>query len=79
MQKKPSALPDHLGYWLRKLSNAVSSSFAGRLARHGVSVPQWVVLRTLFDHETLPLKEIVSRVEVERWRGKRSQWELIFR
>jgi DNA-binding MarR family transcriptional regulator len=66
MPKKPSALPNHLGYWLRKLSNAVSSSFAERLARHDVSVPQWVVLRVLFDHDSLPLKDIVARVEVDQ-------------
>lgn len=66
MQGKPSELSDHLGYWLRKLSNAVSQSFADRLARHAVSVPQWVVLRTLLDHESLSLKEIVSRVEVDQ-------------
>lgn len=66
MQNKPSALPDHLGYWLRKLSNAVSASFTERLAAHEVSVPQWVVLRVLFDHEALSLKEIVERVEVDQ-------------
>jgi DNA-binding MarR family transcriptional regulator len=66
MQKEPSALPDHLGYWLRKLSNAVSDSFAGRLAIHDVTVPQWVVLRVLFDSDSLPLKEIVARVEVDQ-------------
>lgn len=62
----PSDLPDHLGYWLRKLSNVVSSSFANRLARHDVSVPQWVVLRILFDAEALSLKDIVARVEVDQ-------------
>lgn len=66
MQKTPSALPDHIGYWLRKLSNAVSSAFAERLEAHDVSVPQWVVLRVLFDHDSLPLKEIVARVEVDQ-------------
>jgi DNA-binding MarR family transcriptional regulator len=66
MRKSPSALPDHLGYWLRKLSNAVSSSFAERLTAHDVSVPQWVVLRVLFDHDSLPLKDIVARVEVDQ-------------
>ncbi len=66
MPRRPSALPDHLGYWLRKLSNAVSSSFAARLAALDVSVPQWVVLRVLFDHDSLPLKEIVARVEVDQ-------------
>jgi DNA-binding MarR family transcriptional regulator len=62
----PSELPQHLGYWLRKLSNAVSSSFAGRLARYEVSVPQWVVMRTLYDYDSLSLKEIVARVEVDQ-------------
>ncbi len=66
MGNEPSVLPEHLGYWLRKLSNAVSSSFAERLATHDVSVPQWVVLRVLFDHDSLPLKEIVARVEVDQ-------------
>jgi Transcriptional regulators len=66
MQKEPSALPDHLGYWLRKLSNAVSGCFAQRLAAHDVSVPQWVVLRVLFDNDSLPLKDIVARVEVDQ-------------
>lgn len=63
MSPPPSALSDHLGYWLRKLSHAVSGAFAERLARHEVSVAQWVILRTLFDHDFLPLKEIVARVE----------------
>lgn len=63
MKKTPSALPDHLGYWLRKLSNAVSGSFAQRLATHDISVPQWVTLRVLFDSDSLPLKDIVARIE----------------
>lgn len=66
MRKNPSALPDHLGHWLRKLSNAVTSSFAERLAAHDVSVPQWVVLRVLYDHDSLPLKDIVALVEVDQ-------------
>ena len=63
---KPSALTDHLGYWLRQLSNHVSDSFAERLDRHAISVPQWVVLRVLFDHDSLPLKEIVTCVGVDQ-------------
>lgn len=66
MKKAASGLEDHLGYWLRKLSNRVSLSFAERVERHGVSVANWVVLRVLFDHEALPLKEIVERVGVDQ-------------
>lgn len=66
MKTNPSGLPDHVGYWLRKLSNAVSGAFALRLERHGVSVAQWVVLRALYDHEALALKDIVAQVEVDQ-------------
>lgn len=79
MKTIPSALPDHLGYWLRKLSNAVSSAFAARLAGHEVSVPQWVILRTLFDHESLPLKEIVARVEGDQGSLSRTVDRLVAR
>jgi DNA-binding MarR family transcriptional regulator len=66
MKSGPSELTDHLGYWLRLLSNHVSEAFAERLGRHEVSVPQWVVLRVLFDHDSLPLKEVVARVGVDQ-------------
>ncbi len=79
VQKGPSALPGHMGYWLRKLSNAVSDSFAKRLAIHDVSVPQWVVLRVLFDGDSLPLKEIVARVEVDQGSLSRMVDRLILR
>jgi DNA-binding MarR family transcriptional regulator len=66
MKSTPSDLQDYLGYWLRKLSNHVSGSFAERLGKFGVSGPQWVVLRVLFDHGSLPLKDIVSQVGVDQ-------------
>lgn len=66
MKSTPSELEDHLGFWLRKLSNQVSETFATRLATHGVSVPQWVVLRVLAEAESMPLKDIVQRVGVDQ-------------
>jgi DNA-binding MarR family transcriptional regulator len=62
----PNVLEAHLGYWLRKLSNQVSSAFAARVEKYGVSVAGWVVLRVLFDHDSLPLKDIVSQVGVDQ-------------
>lgn len=61
-----SNLEDHLGYWLRKLSNRISGSFAARLEKHGVSVANWVVLRILYEHESLPLKDIVAQVGLDQ-------------
>lgn len=46
-----SALDAHLGYWLRMVSNAVSQSFARALEGEGVTVAEWVCLRTLWGAE----------------------------
>src|SRR6185437_5815696 len=62
----PSRLEDHLGYWLRCLSNFVSHSFAEKLEKQGVSVPQWVVLRTLFDSDGMTLNQAASQVGVDK-------------
>ncbi len=63
--KRPSQLEDHHGYWLRCLSNLVSHSFAERLENHEVSVPQWVVLRCLYDAENTSLNELAATVGVD--------------
>jgi DNA-binding MarR family transcriptional regulator len=63
--RAPSNLEDHLGYWLRRLSNGVSQAFAERLARHEISVPQWVVLRLVFDHAGISLKDLAIKVGVD--------------
>lgn len=51
----PAALEDHLGYWLRRVSNHVSGGFAAALAGEGVSVAEWVVLRLM--HGAAPLAQ----------------------
>lgn len=43
-----SALDDHLGYWLRFVSNHVSARFRRRVEDNGVSVSEWVALRQLY-------------------------------
>lgn len=62
----PSELESHLGYWLRCLSNFVSHTFAARLEKMGISVEQWVVLRTLYDSESETLNEAAARVGVDK-------------
>ncbi|QLQ19710.1 MAG: MarR family transcriptional regulator [Exiguobacterium profundum] len=49
----PSALTDHLGYWLRLVSNAVGG-FARRLQAEGVTVAEWVLLRLVMAGEGQP-------------------------
>ena len=43
-----SALEDHLGFWLRRVSNQVSARFTREVEPHGVSVSDWVALRRLY-------------------------------
>ena len=43
-----SELADHLGYWLRQVSNHVSRGFALKLAAADASVAEWVLLRMLY-------------------------------
>ncbi|WP_165252127.1 MarR family winged helix-turn-helix transcriptional regulator [Paludisphaera soli] len=65
MSERPSDLEDHLGYWLRRLSNRVSRGFSERLERRGATVPQWVVLRCLYDVEGASLLALAATVGID--------------
>ena len=65
-KSNPSHLHSHVGYWLRCLSNLVSSTFAERLAKRGISVAQWVVLRTLYEKREITLNEAAEEVGVDK-------------
>lgn len=60
------ALEAHLGYWLRYVSNQVSHAFAGKLAGRGVTVAEWVVLRELYDTESLVPSTLADRLGMTR-------------
>lgn len=53
---RASDLKSHLGYHLRVVSNAVSHSFARKLATNEVTVAEWVILREMYsgDETTSP-------------------------
>lgn len=55
-KRKASHLKSHLGYHLRVVSNAVSHSFARKLAASDVTVAEWVILREMYaeDEKTSP-------------------------
>lgn len=48
-RKKASELDEHVGYWLRFVSNHVSQGFARKVEEHGTTVAEWVLLRSLLD------------------------------
>jgi DNA-binding MarR family transcriptional regulator len=43
----PANLERHLGYWLRLVSNQISTSFARALQEQGLSVAEWVALNQI--------------------------------
>jgi DNA-binding MarR family transcriptional regulator len=55
-----SGLEDHLGFWLRFVSNQVSASFQRRVAALGVTVSEWVALRTLCERGELSPMTLVD-------------------
>ncbi len=61
-----SSLEAHLGYWLRYVSNEVSHAFAQKLARLGVSVAEWVVLRELYAAPGTLARQLAAKLGMTR-------------
>ncbi|WP_292574285.1 MarR family winged helix-turn-helix transcriptional regulator [Methylomonas sp.] len=55
-----SALESHLGFWLRFVSNQVSSGFESQLAIYGISVTEWVAMRALYDRLDVTHAELID-------------------
>jgi DNA-binding MarR family transcriptional regulator len=61
-----SGLEDHLGYWLRYVSNQVSHAFSLKLAGRDVTVAEWVTLRELFERDTTAPSALADRLGMTR-------------
>ena len=61
-ESNASQLEDHLGYWLRFVSNQVSRRFQQLLEAEGISVTEWVALRALFRQAETGHAELIQRV-----------------
>lgn len=55
-----SRLDSHLGFWLRFVSNQVSGRFENLLAEHGLSLAEWVAMRSLYDSEDTTHADLIS-------------------
>lgn len=67
-QSKPpvSSLEMHLGFWLRFVSNHVSSRFQKVLEEQGCSVTEWVALQTLFDKAETSNAELIQALAMTK-------------
>ncbi len=51
---------------MRMVSNTVSHAFARKLEASGVTVAEWVVLREMYEHETMAPSELAERTGITR-------------
>lgn len=56
----PAALEAHLGFWLRFVSNHVSTRFQQLLEAQGVTVSEWVALRTLWSQDEATHADLIE-------------------
>ena len=61
-----SGLTDHLGYWLRYVSNHVSQAFARTVEARGVTVAEWVLLRQLLEVDAIAPSRLADRMGMTR-------------
>lgn len=62
----PSPLEAHLGFWLRFVSNHVSARFQRLLEDKGVSVTEWVALRTLWSQDETTHAALVQALGITK-------------
>lgn len=55
-------LEHHVGFWLRFVSNHVSGAFQRRLEAYGVTVAEWVTLRSIRSLGSCSLAELAERM-----------------
>ena len=58
-KQPPSPLEAHLGFWLRFVSSHVSIRFQQLLEEKGVTVTEWVALRTLWSQDETTHAELI--------------------
>lgn len=59
-------LESHLGYWLRRVSNAVSGAFSRSLQEKQASVAEWVLLRELHQRKQAAPSELAGILGLTR-------------
>jgi DNA-binding MarR family transcriptional regulator len=61
-----SELTDHIGFWLRFVSNHVSYGFSRRLQDYGVTVAEWVVMRELYGCDAMSPSDLAAKLDMTR-------------
>jgi DNA-binding MarR family transcriptional regulator len=65
-QAEVSSLEDHLGFWLRFVSNHVSYAFAAKVQKTGVTVAEWVILREIYGRDGIAPSDLAEATGLTR-------------
>jgi MarR family transcriptional regulator, organic hydroperoxide resistance regulator len=60
-----NGLHDHVGYWLRRLSDEVHTSFERQIAARGVTVAQWNVLVTVYHRQATTTAAVAQFIGID--------------
>lgn len=64
--KRPSDLEQHVGYWLRFVSNHVSHAFKQKVEVKGVTVAEWALMRRMLDAGAVHPSKLAERMGMTR-------------
>lgn len=77
--KTTSQIKDHLGFWLKRISNEVHNAFVAKLEKAEISIPEWCVLISLYHKEHSTPAEIAAQVGIDRAAISRTVEKLVKR
>lgn len=63
---KARSLRQDLGYWLNRLRAEFQQSFKERLAKEGVSLPEWSIMVSLWNGDATNVMELSRFIEVDK-------------
>lgn len=64
--KAVSDIDAYLGYWIRYVSNQVTTAFQQRLAQLDTTVAEWLVLRFLLTHAPCSLTKLSTEMGIDK-------------
>ncbi len=63
---KARSLRKDLGYWLNRLRTEFQQSFKERIAKEGVSLPEWSIMVSLWNGDATNVMELSRFIEVDK-------------
>lgn len=78
MSKYKHSLYDDIGYWLNRIRIEVHSAFEAKLIGEGISIPQWCILISLYNHNATSIIELANFINVDKGSISRVIDKLVF-